>query len=87
MESEIVGWVPVGLTARIVSASPACVLGQVGVFGDFFGMISKDLRSVHVQFQLTLDTLSTGSLLCGKPVVWRKSDGHSSEAAALFTVK
>lgn len=39
-----------GLTARIVSASPACVLGQVGVLGDFFGMISKDLRSIHVQF-------------------------------------
>lgn len=46
-------------------------------------MISKDLRSIHVQFRLTSDVLSTGNLLCGKPVVWGKSNGHSGEAAAL----
>lgn len=60
-----------------------CCGSSCGVFGDFFCMISKDLRSIHVQFWLTLDTLSTGSLSCGKPVIWGKSNGHSDEAAAL----
>lgn len=81
VQPEIVEWVHVGLTAGIV---PACVVGQVVVsLGFFFSVISKDLRSIHVQFWLILNTLSTGSLSCDKPVVWGKSNGHSGEAAAL----
>lgn len=73
-----------GLNSRDRPCKPCmCCRSGCGVFGVFFSVISKDLRSIHVQFWLILNTLSTGSLSCDKPVVWGKSNGHSGEAAAL----